>query len=76
MNPDFAQTEVDDEIIRFDRIPTFFPEKREFFLEGADLFDFGIVRQSHEPEAKLFHSRRIGLSTRRASPFPLWQAPS
>ena len=70
VNPDFAQTEVDDEIIRFDRIPTFFPEKREFFLEGADLFDFGIVRQSHEPEAKLFHSRRIGLSP-EGQPIPI-----
>ena len=70
VNPDFAQTEVDEEIISFDRIPTFFPEKREFFLEGADLFDFGIVRQSHEPEAKLFHSRRIGLST-RGQPIPI-----
>ena len=70
VNPDFAQTEVDDEIINFDRIPTFFPEKREFFLDGADLFDFGIVRQSHEPEVKLFHSRRIGLSADR-QPVPI-----
>ncbi len=38
LNTDFAQTEVDDQIINFDRVPVFFPEKREFFLEGAGIF--------------------------------------
>ncbi len=62
LNTDFAQTEVDDQIINFDRVPIFFPEKREFFLEGAGIFEFGIFRGERRPQVKLYHSRRIGLS--------------
>ena len=62
LNTDFAQTEVDDQIINFDRFPVFFPEKREFFLEGAGIFEFGIFRGEGRPQIKLYHSRRIGLS--------------
>ncbi len=64
LNTDFAQTEVDDQIINFDRFPVFFPEKREFFLEGAGIFEFGISRGEGRPQIKLFHSRNIGLSDR------------
>jgi len=62
INTDFAQTEVDDQIINFDRVPIFFPEKREFFLEGAGIFEFGIIRGERRAQVKLYHSRRIGLS--------------
>jgi len=62
LNTDFAQTEVDNQIINFDRVPIFFPEKREFFLEGAGIFEFGIFRGERRPQVKLYHSRRIGLS--------------
>lgn len=64
LNTDFAQTEVDDQIINFERFPLFFPEKREFFLEGAGIFEFGIFRGEGRPQIKLYHSRRIGLSNR------------
>ena len=62
-NTDFAQTEVDDLVTNVTRFPLFFPEKREFFLEGAGIFEFGTgigLRQSRD--FKLFFSRRIGLS--------------
>jgi hypothetical protein len=62
-NTDFAQTEVDDLVTNITRFPLFFPEKREFFLEGAGIFEFGTglgLRQSRD--FKLFFSRRIGLS--------------
>ena len=62
INTDFAQTEVDDQIINFDRFPIFFPEKREFFLEGAGIFEFGTFRGELRPQVKLYHSRSIGLS--------------
>ena len=62
-NPNFAQVEVDDQQVNLTRFPLFFPEKREFFLENARLFDFGIAR-----EAQIFFSRRIGLSQREAVP--------
>jgi hypothetical protein len=70
---DFAQTEVDDQQVNLDRFPLFFPEKREFFQEGAGIFDFGNAYGEGTfapPDVKLFHSRRIGLSARR-QPVPI-----
>ncbi len=64
-NTDFAQTEVDNQVINFDRTPTFFPEKREFFLEGAGIFGVSGFRVARAPHIVLFHSRRIGLSSNR-----------
>jgi len=40
-NTDFAQVEVDEQQINLTRFNLFFPEKREFFLEGQGIFDFG-----------------------------------
>ena len=40
-NTDFAQVEVDEQQINLTRFSLFFPEKREFFLEGQGIFDFG-----------------------------------
>ncbi len=62
-NPDFAQADVDEQVVNLSRFPVFFPEKREFFQENAGMFDFG--SGGPRPELKLFHSRRIGLSQRR-----------
>jgi len=56
-NTDFAQAEVDNVQINLDRFSLFYPEKREFFLERSDLFQFGDSR-----ETELFFSRRIGLT--------------
>ncbi len=61
---DFAQVEADDRQINLSRFSLFFPEKREFFLENAQLFNFGILR-----EAQVFFSRRIGLE--RGEPVPI-----
>jgi hypothetical protein len=57
-NTDFAETEVDTRRVNLTRFPLFFPEKRTFFLEGADIFDFGL---GIEEDAIPFFSRRIGL---------------
>jgi hypothetical protein len=56
VNPDFAQAEVDRQIVNLTRFPLFFPEQRPFFTEGAGIFEFGRIRQT-----QLFYSRRIGL---------------
>lgn len=40
INTDFAQTEVDQRLVNLTRFSLFFPEKRTFFLEGANMFDF------------------------------------
>ena len=42
VNTDFAETEADAEQINLTRFPLFFPEKRTFFLEGSDIFQFGL----------------------------------
>ena len=56
LNTDFAETEVDQRQINLTRFPLFFPEKRDFFLEGSSSFEFS-PRNGVNP----FFSRRIGL---------------
>ncbi len=58
-NTDFAQVEVDERQVNLTRFNQFFPEKREFFLEGRGNFDFTTVRGLDIPT--MFFSRRIGL---------------
>ncbi|HSE42602.1 MAG TPA: DUF5916 domain-containing protein [Acidobacteriota bacterium] len=58
INTDFAETEVDTRRTNLTRFPLFFPEKRTFFLEGADIFDFGL---GLDERILPFFSRRIGL---------------
>jgi hypothetical protein len=57
VNTDFAQVEADEEQINLTRFPLFFPEKRPFFLENAQVFQLG-----HPQAIDLFFSRRVGLS--------------
>ena len=57
INPDFSQVEVDQQVTNLDRFEIFFPERRQFFLENADLFsNFGFQRM------RPFFSRRIGVA--------------
>ncbi|MGE5803019.1 MAG: DUF5916 domain-containing protein [Gemmatimonadota bacterium] len=58
VNTDFAETEVDARQTNLTRFPLFFPEKRTFFLEGADVFEFGLGLGT---DVIPFFSRRIGL---------------
>jgi len=62
VNPDFGQTEADQQVVNLTRFDIFFPEKREFFLENFGNFLFG-----RETINQLFFTRRIGLTedTRR-----------
>jgi len=57
VNTDFAQVESDDQQINLTRYSLFFPEKRPFFLERANVFDYSLGGSSN-----MFYSRRIGLS--------------
>ena len=66
-NTDFAQVESDQEVVNLSRFNLFFPEKREFFLEGAGIFDLSINPISGSADSRdmlLFHSRTIGLYKR------------
>lgn len=60
-NTDFAQVEADVEQINLTRFPLFFPEKREFYLESANTFQFGEGNFFGPPPIQLFYSRRIGI---------------
>jgi hypothetical protein len=57
INTDFAETEVDDRRVNLTRFPLFFPEKRDFFLQDAQIFSFGGINSSPLP----YFSRRIGI---------------
>ncbi|MFH1197984.1 MAG: DUF5916 domain-containing protein [bacterium] len=65
LNPDFGQVEVDPAVVNLSAFETYFEEKRPFFIEGSNLFYFGIGGATNNwgfnfgwPE--LFYSRRIG----------------
>src|SRR5207247_10052482 len=57
-NTDFAETEVDSRQLNLTRFPLFFPERRTFFLEGTNQYQFGLGL--HTAVIPLF-SRRGGL---------------
>jgi hypothetical protein len=71
VNTDFSATEVDDRQTNLTRFGLFFPEKRDFFLRDADIFEFGgtgslgnftQLSRTLEQNGRPYHSRRIGLS--------------
>ena len=74
LNTDFSATEVDDRQVNLTRFNLFFPEKRDFFLNDADLFEFGGIggggfrgtnrasSGSDDNNGRPFFSRRMGLS--------------
>lgn len=55
VNTDFAQVESDRQQINLSRFSIFYPEKRQFFLEGKNYYDMDVGR------VNLFYSRRIGI---------------
>jgi len=72
INTDFSATEVDDRQVDLSRFSLFFPEKRAFFLQDSDIFEFGrlgggtfngpaVSRPSLE-NGRPYFSRRLGLS--------------
>ena len=62
LNTDFAQVEVDEQQVNLTRFPLFFPEKRDFFLENAGMFNVGAPGSGFGRVADLFFTRRVGLS--------------
>ncbi len=66
INPDFGQVEVDPAVVNLTAYETFFPEKRPFFVEGADIFQFGQTGSHNNFGQYLyFYSRRIGRPPQR-----------
>jgi hypothetical protein len=67
LNTDFAQVEIDEQQVNLTRFSLFFPEKRDFFLEGRGIFDFarggtGVSNSNSADLPYLFYTRRIGLN--------------
>jgi hypothetical protein len=56
INPDFGQVEVDPAVINLGVYETFFPERRPFFVEGSQIFNF----TGNTSGGNLFYSRRVG----------------
>lgn len=71
INTDFSGTSVDARQVNLTRFSVFFPEKRKFFLQDNDIFEFGLIggaresggiTQASKESGRPFFSRRIGLS--------------
>jgi len=62
VNPDFGQAEVDPAVLNLSAYETYFPEKRTFFVNGADIF---------ATPFQLFYSRRIGRTTYEGNIVPI-----
>ncbi|TCP26771.1 carbohydrate binding protein with CBM9 domain [Tenacibaculum skagerrakense] len=58
LNPDFSQIDVDQQVTNLSRFSLFFPERRNFFLENADLFS-----NLGTPDVNPFYSRRVGANS-------------
>jgi hypothetical protein len=79
INTDFSATEIDDRQVNLTRFNLFFPEKRDFFLQDADIFEFGriggggfnrgggggnpAIPGAAAQNARPFFSRNLGLSS-------------
>ena len=63
VNPDFGQVEADPSVVNLSGFETFFPERRPFFLEGAEIF-----RPAFPTFPAMFHSRRVGRPPQGGAP--------
>ena len=65
-NTDFSATDVDQEQFNLTPFPIFIPEKRQFFLENAGIFNFDMGDQD-----QLFFSRQIGIDSVTGNQVPI-----
>ncbi len=70
VNPDFGQVEVDPAVMNLTAYETYYEEKRPFFIEGANIFNFGkggvqFNLNINWTEPEFFYSRRIGRAPRK-----------
>lgn len=72
-NTDFAQIESEEEVVNVTRFNVYLPEKRDFFLENAGIFNFSMTSSAGEYYDKdadfiLFNSRTIGIAENKRTP--------
>ncbi|MGE5436069.1 MAG: DUF5916 domain-containing protein [Syntrophothermus sp.] len=65
INPDFGQVEVDPAVVNLSAFETYYDEKRPFFIEGNNMFQFGYGGSNSNwgfnwGNPEIFYSRRIG----------------
>ncbi|HEX9709581.1 MAG TPA: DUF5916 domain-containing protein, partial [Candidatus Thermoplasmatota archaeon] len=61
LNPDFGQVEADPSQVNLSTFETFLPERRPFFVEGSNLFNFSLALGDGDDAVEaLFYSRRVG----------------
>ncbi len=61
INPDFGQVEADPSVVNLTAFETFYEEKRPFFIEGRNIFNFRLTPGDGDLSGEnLFYSRRIG----------------
>ena len=66
LNPDFGQVEADPGDLNLTAFETYFPEKRPFFIEGRNIFNFNLgIGDGDLSQNSLFYSRRIGRTPQR-----------
>jgi len=76
-NPDFGQVEVDPAVVNLSAYETFFPEKRPFFVEGANIFNIGSINGGPSyGNQQIFYSRRIGRPPQRFADGQFVDAPN
>ncbi len=73
LNPDFGQVEVDPAVVNLSDVETFFPERRPFFVEGANIFNFGYGGSNNFwgfnwSSFDFLYTRRIGRAPTGATP--------
>jgi hypothetical protein len=73
VNPDFGQVEVDPAVVNLSDVETFYDEKRPFFIEGANVFEFGQGGSNNFwgfnwGNPNFFYSRRIGRAPQGSLP--------
>ena len=71
INPDFGQVEADPSVVNLTAFETFYPEKRPFFVEGKNIFNFKLTGADSDNNMNmLFYSRRIGRAPQYKMPIP------
>jgi len=66
VNPDFGQVEADPAVVNLSQFENFFEERRPFFVEGVDIFEYGRTQTNNASfRPTFFYSRRIGRSPTR-----------
>ncbi len=73
INPDFGQVEVDPAVVNLSDVETYYDEKRPFFIEGANVFNFGQGGANNNwgfnwSNPTFFYSRRIGRTPQGSLP--------